>query len=105
MMYVEGIKLKDYLNTEGQEKIEQILELTGADIAKLHNGSIIHGDLTTSNIMVKDEKPFFIDFGLSYSKSGQVEDFAVDLYVLEKAFISTHPNLENNFTKLLLSYA
>jgi TP53 regulating kinase-like protein len=55
--------------------------------------------------MVKDEKPFFIDFGLSYSKSGQVEDFAVDLYVLEKAFISTHPNLENHFTKLLISYA
>ena len=70
MMYVEGIKLKEYLNSEEKEKIELILELVGVDIAKLHNGCIIHGDLTTSNIMIKDDKPFFIDFGLSYSKSG-----------------------------------
>jgi TP53 regulating kinase-like protein len=34
-----------------------------------------------------------IDFGLSYIKNN-IEDFAVDLYVLEKAFISTHPDLE-----------
>lgn len=40
------------------------------DIAKLHNGCIIHGDLTTSNIIMYNDKPFFIDFGLSYTKSG-----------------------------------
>jgi len=32
-----------------------------------------------------------IDFGLSYS-STLPEDMAVDLYVLERAFLSTHPN-------------
>lgn len=35
-----------------------------------------------------------IDFGLSYV-SGLVEDKAVDLYVLERAFASTHPEPEN----------
>ena len=37
-----------------------------------------------------------IDFGLSYLKKS-VEDKAVDLYVLEKAFISTHPEREQEF--------
>lgn len=34
-----------------------------------------------------------IDFGLSYV-SVMPEDKAVDLYVLERAFSSTHPNTE-----------
>jgi tRNA A-37 threonylcarbamoyl transferase component Bud32 len=34
-----------------------------------------------------------IDFGLSYM-SHLPEDKAVDLYVLERAFLSTHPNTE-----------
>ena len=34
-----------------------------------------------------------IDFGLSYVKNS-AEDKAVDLYVLERAFVSTHPALE-----------
>lgn len=73
-------------------------------IAKLHDGSIIHGDLTTSNILVKDNKPYFIDFGLSYISSNQLEDQAVDLYVLEKAFLSTHPELDKEFNELLQTY-
>lgn len=32
-----------------------------------------------------------IDFGLGYTKP-LAEDKAVDLYVLERAFVSTHPN-------------
>ena len=34
-----------------------------------------------------------IDFGLSF-QSHSIEDKAVDLYVLERAFLSTHPNSE-----------
>jgi tRNA A-37 threonylcarbamoyl transferase component Bud32 len=39
-----------------------------------------------------------IDFGLSYNSS-LAEDKAVDLYVLERAFLSTHPSSE-----VLVSY-
>ncbi|CAD8043343.1 unnamed protein product [Paramecium primaurelia] len=108
MMYIDGIKLKDYLNNLEKEnkanEIQQILTLVAQDIAKLHNGGIIHGDLTTSNILVQNSKPYFIDFGLSYTKVGFAEDYAVDLYVLEKAFLSTHPTLENEFQILLEEY-
>ena len=46
---------------------------------------------------------FLIDFGLSYFKDS-AEDRAVDLYVLERAFKSTHPHLENKFDTLLIAY-
>jgi Kae1-associated kinase Bud32 len=56
---------------------------------------VAHGDLTTSNLMLRDEESslVIIDFGLSYV-SKLHEDKAVDLYVLERAFSSTHPQTE-----------
>jgi len=66
----------------------------------MHDAEIVHGDLTTSNLMVKDSadsgaapEVVVIDFGLGMMKPNQ-EDKAVDLYVLERAFISTHPGSE-----------
>ena len=73
----------------------EIFHKIGAIIGKLHSNQIIHGDLTTSNILIKNEetechkKIVFIDFGLSVV-SQQLEDKAVDLYVLERALLSTH---------------
>lgn len=58
----------------------------------IDNSGVIHGDLTTSNMIYKDDQIYLIDFGLSYVKTS-IEDRAVDLYVLERAFISTHPQL------------
>jgi TP53 regulating kinase-like protein len=45
-----------------------------------------------------------IDFGLSYN-SGLAEDKAVDLYVLERAFASTHPDSQSLFSAVLQSYS
>ena len=85
MEFIEGTKLRDFLNEENYQK--QCLEL-GRKIAMLHNNDIIHGDLTTSNMIVNDEI-FFIDFGLSFH-SAKVEDKAVDLHLLRQAFDSKH---------------
>lgn len=66
----------------------------GVLIGKLHNTGTIHGDLTTSNMIHTDEKKVsLIDFGLA-KVSSNPEEMAVDLYVLERALISTHPELE-----------
>ena len=78
---------EDYMN---DEKIINALKSMGKIIATLHNNEMIHGDLTTSNFMLHDGKVHLIDFGLSYL-SGLPEDFAVDLYVMERAFNSSHP--------------
>ncbi|KAG8785246.1 serine/threonine-protein kinase bud32 [Ceratobasidium sp. 428] len=97
--------LKETYGLEG----ERLMELIGTEIAKMHRGDIIHGDLTTSNMMLRKNKGreetelVLIDFGLSYN-SLLVEDKAVDLYVLERAFSSTHPDSEGMFSQVLQSY-
>eukprot|EP01117_Protostelium_nocturnum_P015860 TRINITY_DN6187_c0_g1_i3.p1 TRINITY_DN6187_c0_g1~~TRINITY_DN6187_c0_g1_i3.p1 ORF type:complete len:113 (-),score=45.05 TRINITY_DN6187_c0_g1_i3:177-515(-) len=78
----------------------------GELLSILHNtAGMIHGDLTTSNIIIQEGtgKLVLIDFGLG-SVSSLAEDKAVDLYVLERAFISTHPNTEHLFQRILDSY-
>jgi tRNA A-37 threonylcarbamoyl transferase component Bud32 len=96
----------------------------------MHLADVIHGDLTTSNMMLRHPSSFasrhptlrtelvsvrlhyflpplttqvLIDFGLSYH-STLVEDKAVDLYVLERAFSSTHPDSEPLFASVLKAY-
>ncbi|KAG9016763.1 serine/threonine-protein kinase bud32 [Tulasnella sp. 427] len=89
---------------------EAIMKFIGRELAKMHAVDIIHGDLTTSNMMLRrspstDEiEVVLIDFGLSY-QSALVEDKAVDLYVLERAFASTHPESEPLFATILDTYA
>ena len=78
----------------------------------MHLKNIIHGDLTTSNMLLLHKTQEFnplnpelilIDFGLGYVES-VAEDKGVDLYVLERALLSTHPNTEEFFKVLLQSY-
>lgn len=90
--------------------LERLVETAGQILARMHDEDVVHGDLTTSNMLVRrgpeSEEPdlVLIDFGLSYI-SALPEDKGVDLYVLEKAFLSTHPHTEALFQKLLKSYA
>ncbi|KAF8585237.1 hypothetical protein K439DRAFT_1632757 [Ramaria rubella] len=92
--------------------IDEVMRQMGVEIAKMHLADVIHGDLTTSNMMIRpllSAEPLpselvLIDFGLSFV-SNLVEDKAVDLYVLERAFSSTHPDSEQWFQAVLESYA
>ncbi|KAL0479902.1 bud32 [Acrasis kona] len=108
MEYIEGCTVKEHLrlvDTNSAEALDLALRI-GKAIATLHDGNIIHGDLTTSNIMLRErdvQKIVMIDFGLSYI-STSLEDRAVDLYVMERAFLSTHPNSEELFSSLLTGY-
>jgi TP53 regulating kinase-like protein len=92
------------LKENDSKKLEEMAVSIGELVAKLHCGGLIHGDITTSNIMVnKCGKLYFIDFGLSFQE-GTPEDKGVDLYVLERALISTHPNTEYVFQAILDAY-
>jgi Kae1-associated kinase Bud32 len=102
MDFVNGEKVRDILD-ENKENFELLAKNIGQGIAKLHTENIIHGDLTTSNIMQEindmkkdQENRFislkFIDFGLS-SFSDKIEDKAVDLFLLDRAFESKHFDL------------
>jgi TP53 regulating kinase-like protein len=66
----------------------------------------VHGDLTTSNLLRSAAGGVvLIDFGLS-APTASAEDKAVDLYVLERAFESTHPAAAAPLlARLLAAYA
>ena len=81
MSRIRGKKLRDVLAKEHFPEIAR-------KIAILHNNDIIHGDLTTSN-MVLDDEIYLIDFGLSFY-STKPEDKAVDLHLLKQALNSKH---------------
>jgi len=86
MDFINGPKIRDILEESDHNALcKQI----GKQIAILHNNHLIHGDLTTSNMILKNKKIYFIDFGLSID-SHKIEDKAVDLWLLKQAFESKH---------------
>jgi Kae1-associated kinase Bud32 len=89
MEFVDGKRLKEFLNETDDKNRKKVAEELGKAVGLLHKNGIVHGDLTTSNMILKDDKIFFIDFGLGDS-SNRIEDLATDLSVLKEAFKSTH---------------
>src|SRR3989344_7385228 len=85
MEKINGKLIKDVLN---KSSYKNMCSEIGKKIAILHNNLIIHGDLTTSN-MISNKEIYFIDFGLSFF-SGKAEDKAVDLHLLKEALESKH---------------
>ena len=105
MDWIEGEKLKDTLNGMDKEKRMLVYGLMGNAIARLHSSGIVHGDLTTSNMLLKDGMLYLVDFGLG-KVSGRVEDHAVDLFLLYEALKSTHfIHLEEAWKNVLNVYS
>ncbi len=99
--YINGKKLSENL-----EKLnyEEICKKIAENISKMHDLDIIHGDLTTSNMIYKKDKNnkvYFIDFGLSFH-SKKVEDKAVDLHLLKQAFDSKHYTITEECINIIL---
>ena len=86
MEYIEGDPLKNVITPE-------LSEQTGEIVGKLHSCGLVHGDLTTSNIIFMSGKLFLIDFGLAYIDS-TLESRGVDIHVLFQTFESTHEGHE-----------
>ncbi|KAI6789700.1 hypothetical protein KC367_g4051 [Hortaea werneckii] len=122
---------------EGIEKgVKELLARIGTVVGRLHAAGVVHGDLTTSNLMLRRDgassgeegegvavagteengeqgrgsgggdlegEVVLIDFGLALQSTAD-EDRAVDLYVLERAFGSTHPREEHLFPEVITAY-
>ena len=103
MEFIDGKLIKDILDGMHSDKRNLILREIGGKIAKMHDSDIIHGDLTTSNMILK-EKVYFIDFGLGFV-SNKIEDKAVDLHLLRQALESKHyKHFEESFKEILEGY-
>jgi TP53 regulating kinase-like protein len=89
MEYIDGIKIRDFVDQlEDDERYNLFVEL-GYISGKLHKAGIVHGDLTTSNIIKAGERIVFIDFGLS-EVSTELEKRGVDLNLMKRMLTSTH---------------
>src|SRR3989338_7819071 len=98
--YLDGILIRDCL----EQNTESLCKEMGENVAKLHDADIIHGDLTTSNMILSKNKIHFIDFGLGFI-SPKVEDKAVDLHVLKQALEAKHYKVaEKAFISVLEGY-
>lgn len=86
MEEIKGDILKDFIDKVSANIRKDIAVKLGHNIGNIHNLDIIHGDLTSSNILLnEDNELVFIDFGLG-RYSDLIEDKAVDLLVLKKSF-------------------
>jgi len=104
MEFIPGKLLKDILDDLSISERNKICKQIGEEISKLHEQNIIHGDLTTSNMIYYQDKIYFIDFGLSFF-SHKIEDKAVDLHLLKQALESKHyKHFESSFKTILSSY-
>ncbi|MHA1148706.1 MAG: KEOPS complex kinase/ATPase Bud32 [Promethearchaeota archaeon] len=90
MRYIPGFKLKEILKDLNDEKKQFYFMIIGQYIARLHLNGQIHGDITTSNIIITpQEEIFLIDFGLHEYSDG-IEDKSVDLHLFKRVLISSH---------------
>ena len=108
MEFIEGKKLSEYLDKFKIKDQKKICRQVGKNTGEIHQLHIIHGDLTTSNMILKPEsnnkKIYFIDFGLAY-RSHKWEDRAVDLHLLRRALEAKHfKNWRENFHEVLKGY-
>tara|TARA_Y100000310_G_scaffold94756_1_gene92502 strand:- start:9083 stop:9688 length:606 start_codon:yes stop_codon:yes gene_type:complete len=100
MEHINGEKLSEHLENLNYKKISKQI---GETLTSLHNQDIIHGDLTTSNMILdnKTSKLFLIDFGLGFH-SYKVEDKAVDLHLLQQALNAKHFKIAEECFKIIL---
>jgi len=90
MEFVEGKQVKEVLDDVSTEKRASLSKQIGKFIGRLHRHGIIHGDLTTSNmILTSYGTVVFIDFGLS-ERSIELEPKGVDLHLMKRTLYSTH---------------
>jgi len=89
MEYIDGIKIRDLVDQLDEGERYRLFRRIGYFSGQLHKGGIIHGDLTTSNIIKSGERIVFIDFGLS-EVNFEVEKRGVDLNLMNRMLTSTH---------------
>jgi len=89
MDYVSGPTLKEELYTLSISKRRERCNSLGNILGIMHEGGIVHGDMTISNVLSESGNLYMIDFGLG-DFSRELEDKGVDLLLLHRAMKSTH---------------
>jgi TP53 regulating kinase-like protein len=106
MEFVEGKQMKQVLPKVSRKDQQKLCLRIGELIGKMHRHGLVHGDLTTSNMILTGEnKIFLVDFGLG-EKNAEVEARGVDLHLMKRALQSTHYKFaEDCFKHVLKGYS
>ncbi len=89
MEFVKGDRLRDVIGGIPSEELLEVFFMFGRNVARLHKSSIMHGDLTTANVVRRGGGLVFIDFGLSL-RSERLEDHAVDIRLIKETVVGAH---------------
>ncbi len=89
MSHVDGTPLKHLIGELSHGALKSTFQQVGRLVGRLHRGGIVHGDLTTSNMIVKDGRIFLIDFGLGDHDSS-LEARGVDIHLMRRTLESSH---------------
>lgn len=103
MDYLHGTVLRDYIDKADSKELVKIFDIVGDEINLMHKADIIHGDLTTSNMIVIDGSVYFIDFSLG-EVSNKAENKAVDLHLIKQALIAKHNKVWEKCFNIILSH-
>lgn len=90
MTYVHGTSARSALDSTSPPDSKSILTDLGRQVGLLHGGDIVHGDLTTSNIIIDSGlRTHMLDFGMS-SHTSEGEAMGADLHLLERSIATSH---------------
>jgi len=84
MEKIDGVPLKNIMSKELSKKVGEL-------VARLHEANIVHGDITPLNLMLKDGKIYFLDFGLSFIED-RIEPKGVDIHVYFESLRASFDN-------------
>lgn len=90
--HVKGDRLKDLVTTVPPQVARRAFVGVGRGIARLHRAGVMHGDLTTANVIMRNGSPVFIDFGLAI-RSERLEDHAVDFRLIKETLMGAHVSI------------
>ena len=102
MERIEGKPLIEIL--QSNEHDEKLLIDVGKAIRELHRNAVNHGDLSTNNILITNQREVvLIDLGLS-SREYDLEGFGIDLHVLHEILRASHPDVKGAMDLVLKGY-
>ncbi len=102
MEFIDGPTAKAVLDRGGKEAMA-VCRKAGETIARLHTADLVHGDLTTSNMILRGGRLVMIDFSLG-EKTRSVESKGVDLRLLKEALTSAHRHGPEYYEAVVRTY-
>ncbi|MDG6910800.1 MAG: Kae1-associated serine/threonine protein kinase [Nitrososphaerota archaeon] len=92
MEYIGGEMLRDLAGCMAEKDAEGPFFKFGEGVARLHASGMMHGDLTTANVVSREGTLVFLDFGLAH-RTSRLEDHAVDLRLIKETIVGAHPGI------------